>query len=423
MRAFSLFAFFLVGIAGSGSAGAAEPLRGIWVPVGADQADIVEPTGHTSKVIYLNRCRGGCEILPGYNDAQSDHSTIPHEPSTLSEFRHSDRVWENVVSCVRRVYEPYDIVITEEDPGEAEHFEAMVAGLPGDLGLSSRIGGIAPGGCGVVNNSITFSFANATTDVDQICWIVAQETAHSFGLDHEFLCEDPMTYLAECGTSKTFQDEDARCGEDRERDCYCGGATQNSHRQLLAHFGAGEFLPPEVAFARPAENAVVRPGFPIEAAASDDIEIRRVELWIGGQKVAETQVAPYVFNAPEELRGPVELELRAYDNREGEARASLAVTVDELMAFGGACAGDGDCATGRCIDDGKGLRLCTQACDAESSCPATYACVPEGAGSLCWPEAASERGGCILAPATSTAAAGGWLLVLALLRHRRRRAR
>ena len=37
---------------------------------------------------------------------------------------------------------------------------------------------------------------------------MAQETGHTFGLDHAFLCADPMTYLDGCTLPKQFQDVD-----------------------------------------------------------------------------------------------------------------------------------------------------------------------------------------------------------------------
>ena len=69
-----------------------------------------------------------------------------------------------------------------------------------------------------------------------ICETAGQETAHAFGLDHEFLCQDPMTYLVGCG-AKSFQDEYVPCGEFQPRECNCGTPTQNSVQSMYQLFG------------------------------------------------------------------------------------------------------------------------------------------------------------------------------------------
>src|SRR6185503_16308159 len=98
-------------------------------------------------------------------------------------------------------------------------------------------GGVSPFSCGVINNAITFSFANIYQGyIPEICWTVAQESAHAFGLDHEYLCEDPMTYRYDCDDRKWFRDVDAPCGEYGGRECSCGGQTQNSFASIRAEF-------------------------------------------------------------------------------------------------------------------------------------------------------------------------------------------
>jgi hypothetical protein len=198
---------------------------------------IAEPALRSSSLIYLNRCAGGCSLGPGSDDSRTDTSSLLSRNVTISEFAHGDAAWDAVLTCVARVYEPFGIVVTDVDPGEAPHFEAIVAGAPSEVGASG-IGGVAPFACGVIDNAVTYSFANIYSSVEDLCETVAQETAHAFGLEHEYLCEDPMTYLTGCGP-KAFRDVDAPCGEMEPRECQCGGATQNSYRRLLREFDAG----------------------------------------------------------------------------------------------------------------------------------------------------------------------------------------
>jgi hypothetical protein len=83
-----------------------------------------------------------------------------------------------------------------------------------------------------------FAFSGATgNDVEQTCETIAMEVGHSYGLDHEYLCKDVMTYLRGCG-AKRFVDETVPCGEAKKRACETGGTTQNSYRHLLDVLGA-----------------------------------------------------------------------------------------------------------------------------------------------------------------------------------------
>ena len=199
-----------------------------------DRVVVAEPATHRSGVIFLNRCAGGCVLGPGTDDSRVNTSSLLGGTVTISEFRHGDEAWDAVVTCVAGLYEPFGVEVTDVDPGEAPHFEAIVAGSPSEIG-ESEIGGLAPFACGVIDNAVTYSFANIYGSVLDICETVAQETAHSFGLEHEYLCEDPMTYLTGCG-AKAFRDVDAPCGEMAPRECACGGATQNSYLRLMREF-------------------------------------------------------------------------------------------------------------------------------------------------------------------------------------------
>jgi uncharacterized protein (TIGR03382 family) len=69
---------------------------------------------------------------------------------------------------------------------------------------------------------------------------MAQEIAHSYGLDHQMLPSDPMTYLDYDG-DRTFQDQAAACGEFEARPCGIAGnicrAQQNSVLLLEQRLG------------------------------------------------------------------------------------------------------------------------------------------------------------------------------------------
>jgi uncharacterized protein (TIGR03382 family) len=128
-------------------------------------------------------------------------------------------------------------VVTDVDPGDVPHVEAVIGGSPDDIGGPPEWGGVAPYACQVIPDAVIYVFAELWNDsAPDVCHAAAQEIAHTLGLDHEVLCSDPMTYLDSCG-DKAFQDVDAPCGERDARDCACGGATQNSVEVLTRVLG------------------------------------------------------------------------------------------------------------------------------------------------------------------------------------------
>jgi hypothetical protein len=366
----------------------------------------------TSGVIYLNRCAtaADCTFTPGFpNSSQQNRSSIVDSTSTVQAFAHGDAAWEAVVQCVQELYAPFAVEITDVNPGDAPHHEAVVGGYPQDIGMQNGIGGVAPFTCGIIQNSVTFSFANVYNSAVEICHTVAQETAHAFGLDHEFMCEDPMTYLNGCGR-KFFQDVDAPCGEFEARNCQCGGTTQNSVERIAAVFGDGVVTPPDVSITDPAEGAQVVPGFPIRANVIDNIGIDRVEFYLNGTKIGETSQFPFVFNAPQTISsGAIEIEVRGYNPIGGIGSAVVNVLhgdpcggnsdcADGEVCWDGACVkgpgadgglgatcgGNTDCDSGFCGSDGSD-NFCTADCKAGDSCPGGFDCVSAGERKFCWP--------------------------------------
>src|SRR5690606_34079819 len=98
------------------------------------------------------------------------------------------------VACVKETFAPFDITITEQDPGDMPHFEALFGGKPSDINDDPSFGntiGLSPFDCGEIPNSIVFIFDATGPDPLTQCWTAAQEIAHSFGLEHLFLQKDP----------------------------------------------------------------------------------------------------------------------------------------------------------------------------------------------------------------------------------------
>jgi len=202
-----------------------------------------------SRVVYLNR--DGAVLWPGdENDAPNQTSTIVSQPTSISAWDIDDDTWQDTLDCVREIYAPFDVEITDEDPGDAPHMEAIFGGHPNDVGLPDNVAGVSPftTDCGMIEDSIVFTFTDVMPDnARTMCEVMAQEIAHSYGLDHEMLASDPMTYLDYAG-ERTFKDVEAPCGEDTNRLCGINGnmcrKKQNSVALLTERLGARGGRPP-----------------------------------------------------------------------------------------------------------------------------------------------------------------------------------
>src|SRR5689334_18074580 len=67
-----------------------------------------------SHIIYLNRCAGaGCNIVQGTTNSTTDpvHSSLGH--GVLSPFSRGDTTWNTIVSCMREVFAPFNVELTE----------------------------------------------------------------------------------------------------------------------------------------------------------------------------------------------------------------------------------------------------------------------------------------------------------------------
>jgi hypothetical protein len=387
-----------------------------------------------SRIIFLNNCKGettstgapGCRITRGTNNSRTNTSSIAS--GNLAAYTGSDATWDQIVQCVRETYAPFNVTVTDVDPGpNTPHFEGMAAGLPGNIGFGSSTGGVSPFSCGIINNAISFSFLNASpNNVNQACWIIAQETAHAVGLSHSMNSSDPMTYIPN-PPSKRFQNTSSCigtqgcCQPTQECQCQEPNNMQNSYAKLLEIFGPSTPTPPVITIETPLANAAVSPGFVVRAMVSDESGVESVQLLIDNAQIAEIITPPYAFNAPTSITPGIHtVTIRATDRGGTEGTASVMVNVGEPCENSGECAAQGSglvCVDGRCVPGESqpgglgtlctsavecnsgvcatkdGENRCVENCDlAANACPDNYECLSNGAGGgLCWP----SPGGCL----------------------------
>jgi len=436
-----LRAVLVTALLGSGAAAASPAgVRAIVdTPPEAFTAPVVP---QVSPYLYLNRCTGGCVVHGGTsNDARTQHSSIPPTGDyNIGEFAtatgligsSADADWAAVVKCMQEVYSPYAITVTDQLPTNVSYTEAIIAGQPGDIGRPIDNLGVAPiaANCAAEDNVISFSFANhhpgsGTTRLLDICWTAAQESAHAFGLDHEYMftdgtstCRDPMTYRDDCGGEKFFRNSRAQCGEDAVRDCRCGG-TQNSHAMLLNVFGPGTPITaaPHVTIEGPNAGATIAAGQIIHATAGAQRGVAKVELFLNGSQWASLPGAAFGANGQPDsdyaLMVPstvpnsiIDIVVRATDDL-GIATDSDPVTVTKGQActtasdclqdqsctagkcayppppgkLGDACPYSQYCESWECVNTDVGKR-CVADCEVDepASCPANFTCQDLGGG-------------------------------------------
>lgn len=442
--------------------------------------------------IFLNRCVGGCTVRVGMDDATTDTSQIPTTPSSLPEYTgFQTGEWEQVVQCVKEVYSPFNVKVTDVRPAAGSIYEEiMVGGDPANLGLPQGVGGIASisPGCAPNPKGVAFAFTSAInvfaqeaggSRVHGLCWILAQETAHNFGLDHEYefvddgrsACNDPMTYRADCGGQKFYRNKIAKVGSvalcgttaDPANACRCGG-NQNSHTMLLNVFGPGTSLipPPSVTITLPADNGTL--GAVVSASAGSKRGVERVDYILNGYKWgsrpgaefgAQGQVnpSPYTFTLPTKLPNSIyDVVVRAYDDLGIMSETKVTATKGAACTSAASCLAGQKCEAGKCFWDppsgnlgdacsysefcNSGMcagtateQICTQSCIVGStdSCPADAGliCVEQAAGrGICFFK--PEDGGCCSVGQSSTSwipgVLGSLVFGFLVLRPRRRRA-
>ncbi|HEX5097115.1 MAG TPA: hypothetical protein VFX21_13905, partial [Acidimicrobiia bacterium] len=291
-----------------------------------------------------------------------------------------------------------------------------------------------------------------------------------FGLDHAYeffdgtsACNDPMTYRTDCGGEKFFRNKAAKCGEDKVRDCFCGGL-QNSHAKILGVFGAGQstIAPPTVVVNSPMNGATAIEGQVIAFQAGSKRGVEKSELYLNGWKWGEVKGAAFGGNGqlnPSNYstkfpagvpNGVIDIEIKAYDDL-NISTTSQKVTVTKGMPCANAmsdCAPGQKCEAGKCFWDPPTGKLgdtceyqqfcesnqcvmtdeggfCSQECivGAMGACPDGFECAQNGSTGACLP--VSSGGGCCSVSGSDAMWVHGGLsmFVLGLVMRRRRRSR
>ena len=445
-----LTVLLVFGAAAHAEAPAVVPHTAVW-PVKIDPKTV--PALVNSHIVFLNRCANGCAVKPaaqGSTDSTVDQSDIAGGNVMLSAFNGGDSRWGSIVSCVKGVLAPFNIQVTDQDPGTQPHFEVMVAGTAGQLNTQLNgqgILGIAdyactdpsnPGSCYApyLPNALVFAFANDPYfggNVTMICGTAAQEIAHAWTLDHTTVTTDPMTYY-NYATPLAFRNG-AQCGSDcsggqnafgltcsgNSHVCMSTGQqTQNEVDIITKIFGPAGAAAPTVKIKTPANGSAVHNGFTLEVDCTSPDGIQEVDWSLDGVNQQAMTTAPYMVAAPTLSKGTHHITALCGTTKQATATASSDFIVgDACMAdadcnttgficfeqtcvagpgamggLGATCKMNSDCDSNSCASDGTNS-YCVIPCDpANAKCPSGFGCLAANAGGVCWAGIDNGGGGC-----------------------------
>lgn len=401
-----------------------------------------------SHILYLNPCRpSGCLVTrSGQDDSRMDLSGIAPHTGTLGALNASIN-FDQVKACITTAMSRFNVQVTDVDPGMVDHFEIMIAGSPTQIGFDSSFLGVAqylcggaPGTCSgkYIPNALSFAFGNSPglpgDKVTYLCGTALQETAHGWTLDHATAASDPMTYNNY--TSPLSFRDNAPCGSDCIYTCpggsgtcnafgvVCSGqthpcqetgtATQNEVQILTALFGPAGAVAPTIAITDPLTGSAKQLGkaFPINVTCTSADGVQEMDLQIDGVQVSSTTSSPLSFTTASNLAmGTHHIKALCGTNKQATAIATADVIIGNTCTMdsdctsagqicyqmtcidgpgaagglGSTCAGNADCKSGQCGNDGNQM-LCVIPCDvAANNCPDGFGCLDDGTGGgVCW---------------------------------------
>lgn len=192
------------------------------------------PPATPSRVVFLNRTGGTYTS----GEANSRTNSTPIVSSTTTVNAWTTTSWPALMACVSKKLEPFNITLTDVDPGTSEHLEVVFA--QGSLPLF--VGGthaVAPFTCGVVANGVSFvSQGYADANIAQGCAAAVSNVGFSLGLESVTACPDAMAFDPTSCTDASFTNVALQCGTTVATSCQCGpGTTQSSFAKLLAVTG------------------------------------------------------------------------------------------------------------------------------------------------------------------------------------------
>ena len=219
----------------------------------AARADLAVPSTSTA-------ARAAARSRGGINDARTNTSTIPtarrrtRSASTSNGVgltgAAADAEWNAVVQCMKEVYSPFDVTVTDVKPTTGVSYTmAIIAGIAAARSASATTSSASRRSRVTAARRTTSSRSRSRTThgrpssdrVNNLCWTAAQESAHAFGLDHEYAFLDgtlgvqrPDDLPHRLRRPEVLPQRQPRPAARPSRARATAAARQNSHLKLLS---------------------------------------------------------------------------------------------------------------------------------------------------------------------------------------------
>jgi hypothetical protein len=368
------------------------------------------------------------------DDATRNHSVIatvqipPFNGAVDAPKVSQQQAEDAVTDRVRSYYADFNLAVVTTRPSAGGYTLAAIGGHASLVGAPAGVAGLSLVDCGNTNlSNVVYDFSDDLSPdyggVVAAAIAAAHEAGHSFGLEHSDNPQDVMYEVMNpqlsiqgefllgfhAGNFSGFNG-----GSSEPTTEVCGYANPiDNHAVLLAALGPSartDTTAPTLTWSfppMPPSLPQVTPTFPVSFQASDNVSVKRLEVYKNLELIAVLYAPPYTTTVTAASGETFDLTVEAMDdaaNRTAITRQFIAdsknpplcpdpgacptgrTCVDGLcrLPLGSPCSSSVDCTTSFCQTfPGDTQKTCTGVCSATMICPENGMCV----GGLCRPSA------------------------------------
>jgi hypothetical protein len=271
----------------------------------------------TTHVLFVDL--DGAAFQGGSDDATTDHSSLalmapssvayvpPFDPTVVAPGLPASDVADVLIDRIRTLFAPWNVQVVRTRPSSGAYTLVAVGGDTSVIGTNDGIAGLAPAvDCtDAIPSNVVYDFSDEQSPgfggVVSVAATAAHEAGHAFGLEHTTDTKDLMYAVA----SPTQTLPDVFAASFRETGGYssfgagglsqpesCGRADPVNAGVLEANVGAStraDTTKPTLTVTMPAAGMDVSASADVEASATDDVGVVRIEVYKNFALVAIAQ--------------------------------------------------------------------------------------------------------------------------------------